>query len=130
MKSNVFKINKDTKVLDAIFKESEKVASYNGFTHKQTLQLRLQCEEINGMLPNLLDDFDGTLWIEYEEGVCKVNVSIHISEMTLTKKEELISLTTSKTNAAAVGIVGKIRSSIENFFLNKTAIVSVQKQIV
>ena len=122
MKSNVCKINKDTKNMDAIFAESEKVAAYNGFNHKQTLQLRLLCEEIDGMLPNLLDDYEGNLWLECEEGVCKVNVSLCIPEMTIGKKKELIALTTSKTNAAAVGVVGKIRSSIENFFLNKAAV--------
>ena len=40
MKSNVCKIEKGTKDLAAILKESERVAEYNGLTHKQTLQLR------------------------------------------------------------------------------------------
>ena len=103
--------------LAAILNESEKVAEYNGFTQKQTLQLRLLCEEIDGMLPNIIDDFEGDLWIEYENGVCKVNVSIAIPDFNINKKEELIDLAKDKKNAAAVGIVGKIRNSIQNFFL-------------
>ena len=54
MKSNVCKIEKGTKDLDAILKESERVAEYNALTHKQALQLRLLCEEIDGMLPNIM----------------------------------------------------------------------------
>ena len=118
MKSNVCKIERGAKVLEEILKESERVAQYNGFTHKQGLHLRLLCEEIDGMLPNIIGDFEGKLWIEYNDGVCKVNVSIQIPEFNLDKKEELIAIAKNKKNAAAVGIVGKIRSAIEDFFLN------------
>jgi hypothetical protein len=119
MKSNVCKIEKGTRDLDAILKESERVAEYNGFTHKQALQLRLLCEELDGMLPNIINDFDGELWIDFEDGVCKVNVSIQIPEFNTDKKEELIGIAKNKKNAAAVGIVGKIRNAIEDFFLNE-----------
>ena len=119
MKSNVCKIEKGTRDLAAILKESERVAEYNGLTHKQTLQLRLLCEEIDGMLPNIIEDFEGSLWIDFEDGVCKVNISIRIPEFNTEKKEELINIAKNKKNAAVVGIVGKIRNAIENFFLDE-----------
>ena len=119
MKSNVCKIENGTRDLDAILKESERVAEYNGLTHKQSLQLRLLCEELDGMLPRIIDDFEGELWIDYTDGVCKVNVTIQIPEFNIDKKEELIGISKNKKNAAAVGIVGKIRNSIENFFLDE-----------
>ena len=71
------------------------------------------------MLPNIINDFDGELWIEFEDGVCKVNISIHIPKFNTEKKEELINIAKNKKNSAAVGIVGKIRDSIENFFLDE-----------
>ena len=129
MESNVCIIEKGTKDLAAILKECEKVAEYSGLTHKQGLQLRLLCEEIDGMLPNLIDDFEGELWITYEEGVCKVNVSIKIPEFNTDKKEELIGIAKNKKNAAAVGIVGKIRSAIENFFLNSDSMGALDMSI-
>ena len=121
MKSNVCKIEKGTRDLDAILKESERVAEYNGLSHKQALQLRLLCEETDGMLPNIIDDFEGELWIDFEDGVCKVNVSIQIPELNSDKKEALIGIAKNKKNAAVVGIVGKIRNAIENFFLDETS---------
>ena len=117
MRSNVCKIEKGTKDLAAILKESEKVAVYNELTHKQSLQLRLICEEIDGMLPNIIDDFNGDFWIDFEDGVCKVNVSLRFNEFTAEKKEGLVGIAKNKKNSAAVGIVGKIRSALEDVFL-------------
>ena len=122
MQSNVCKIENGTKDLAAILKESEKVAVYNELTHKQTLQLRLICEEIDGMLPNIIDDFNGDFWIDFEDGVCKVNVSLRFNEYTADKKEGLVGIAKNKKNAANVGIVGKIRSALEDAFLDNEAI--------
>jgi hypothetical protein len=71
------------------------------------------------MLPNIIDDFDGELWIEFENNVCKVNISIDIPEFNTEKKEELIGIAKNKKNAAVVGIVGKIRNAVENLFLDE-----------
>ena len=118
MKSNVCKIENGTNDLKAILKESNKVAVFNNFNKKQTLQLSLICEELDGMLPYLVEDFSGDFWIEYEDGVCKVNASINIPDFNSIKKEELIAISKNKKNAAAVGIVGKIRNLLEDFFLS------------
>lgn len=122
MKSNVCKIEKGTKDLEAIFNEAEKVAVYNGLTHKQALQLRLLCEEVDGMLPNIIGDFEGDLWFEFIDGVCKVNISIEMPKFSADKKEELLEIAKNKKNASAVGILGKIRSVVEDFFLNDDAL--------
>ena len=61
MISNVCKIENGTRDLGAILKESKKVAIYNDLTDKQTMQLRLICEELDGMLPNIINDFSLTL---------------------------------------------------------------------
>ena len=118
MRSNVSRIDHGTKDLAAILAESERVAKYNDLSTKQAMQLRLICEEIDGMLPNIINEFEGKFWIDFEDGVCKVNVSIEIPEFNSGKKGELISLSKDKKNAAAVGIVGKLRCAIEDFLLN------------
>ena len=124
MQSNVCIIEKGSQDLAAIFKECERVAEYNGLTKKQALQLRLLCEEVDGMIPNIIDKFKGKIWIEFVDGVCKVNVSIKIPDLNATKKKELIELSDSKKNASAVGIVGKIRNAVEDFLLNEESYVN------
>jgi hypothetical protein len=122
MKSNICKITNGTSDLDAILNESEKVAVYNELDHKQTLQLRLLCEELDGMLPNIVDDFEGNLWIEFEDGVCRINASIKLPAIDSFQKKDLLGVSKSKKNSAEIGIVGKIRESIENFFSNETLV--------
>ena len=126
MRSNVCKIENGTKDLAVILRESEKVAVYNELTHKQTLQLRLICEEVDGMLPNIVDSFNGDFWIDFENGVCKVNVSIRLSDFNSGKKEKLVGIARNKKNAAAVGIVGKIRSAVENIFFDEDAMLGFE----
>ena len=122
MRSNICKIDNGTKDLAAILKESEKVAVYNELSSKQTMQMRLICEELDGMLPNIIDEFSGDFWIDFENGICKVNVSLKFNEFTAEKKSDLVALAKDKKNAAATGIVGRIRSALENVFLDENSI--------
>lgn len=119
MRSDVCKLTKGSRDLDAILRESEKVAAYCELSRKQSLHLRLICEELDGMLPELLGDFEGKLWIELEDGLCKVSVSLAIEEVSTGRRKELLGIAKNKKNAAATGIKGKIRSAVESLFLNE-----------
>jgi hypothetical protein len=72
------------------------------------------------MLPNVIGDFDGKLWIDFENGVCKVNASIEIKTLTTGEKKELIGVARNKKNAAVVGLGGRIRSALEDFLMDDT----------
>ena len=119
MKSNVCKIDNGIKDLEEILQESENVANYIGLNQNQTLQLRLLCEEVDGMLPKIIGDFNGDFWIEFENRICKINISIELRDFTTQKKKELISVATNKKNAAEKGLISKICSAIEDFFLSE-----------
>lgn len=119
MRSNTCKIEKGFKDLGLILKECDKVAVYNELSHKQTLQLRLLCEDIDGMLPKIIDDFEGIFWIDFENGECKINISIEFAKFTATKKKELLSLAKNKKNASVKGLVARIGAAIEEFFLDE-----------
>lgn len=119
MRSNVCKFERGRRDLGAILRESEKVAAYCELSRKQSLHLRLICEELDGMLPELIGDFEGKLWIEIEEDICKVCASLSIDEISTSRRKEIINIAKNKKNAAAVGIKGKIRSAVESLFLNE-----------
>lgn len=113
MKSNVCKIEKGAKNLDRIFTESEKVAVYNELNPKQTLKLRLLCEELVGMMPYILSDFSGDFWIENQGSDYELCLSVSTQNMDAATKERLIGVSKEQKNATAVGITGKIRAAFD-----------------
>ena len=61
MKSNVCVVKKGGIGLDSILTEVEKVTSYNQMQKKEALRLRLLVEELVGMLPSLVENFEGKI---------------------------------------------------------------------
>ena len=110
MRSNICKIEKGTKVLDEIFKESEKVAIYNELGSKQSLQLRLLCEELVNMLPSIISNFSGEFWIENEGDEYEIFLSVSVANIDVATRDRLIKISKNNKNASVVGISGKIRA--------------------
>ena len=110
MKSNICKIEKGAKTLDGIFRESEKVAVYNELNPKQTLQLRLLCEELVNMLPSIVSNFSGEFWIENLDDYYELCLCVSVEDMDVTTRERLIKVSKNNKNSSVVGITGKIRA--------------------
>lgn len=110
MKSNVCKIEKGTQDLNLIFCECEKVTAYNALGHKQSLQLRLLCEELVNMLPSVVSNFSGDFWIENQENYYELCVSVRVDNMDVATRDRLIKVSKHNKNSAVVGITGKIRA--------------------
>jgi len=114
MKSDICKINKDGSGLSEILNEVEKNTKKNGLCKKHSLQLRLLAEELVGMLPELLKDCEGEFWLENAYMQYELHVTVSSSLMGAERRENLLALSTSGKNAAAKGIMGKIRSVAES----------------
>ena len=117
MKSNICKLNKDLTCLEAVLSEVEKVTAYNGLEDKKVLRLRLLTEELCGMLPGLVENFSGDFWAENEVDNYELHVELKAEDMTTALRDELISVSKSGKNAAAKGIMGKIRAVAERMLL-------------
>lgn len=110
MKSDLCKLTRNTVSLKNILQESEKAAAYANLDKKEVLNLRLMAEELIGMLPELLDFSDGEFWIECEGKKFELHVSLVPNEaLTFEKRERLLSVSSDGKNAAAVGIMSKIK---------------------
>ena len=117
MKSNICKLNKDLTCLEAVLAEVEKVTTYNGLEDKKALRLRLLAEELCGMLPGLVENFSGKFWAENECETYELHVELKADDMSVNLRDELISVSKSGKNAAAKGIMGKIRAVAETMLL-------------
>ena len=117
MKSNICKLNKDLTCLEAVLAEVEKVTTYNALEDKKALRLRLLAEELCGMLPGLVENFSGEFWAENEGDNYELHVELKADDMSIDLRDELISVSKSGKNAAAKGVMGKIRAVAETMLL-------------
>ena len=117
MKSNICKLNEDLTCLKAVLAEVEKVTTYNGLENKKALRLRLLAEELCGMLPGLIQNFSGEFWAENNGDNYELHVELKADDMNIDLRDELISVSKSGKNAAAKGIMGKIRAVAETMLL-------------
>ena len=117
MKSNICKLNKDLTCLETVLSEVEKVTAYNSIEDKKALRLRLLAEELCGMLPGLVENFSGDFWAENDGDNYELHVELKAEDMTIELRDELISVSKSGKNAAAKGVMGKIRAVAETMLL-------------
>ena len=118
MKSNTCKLNEDLTCLKKVLDEVEKVTAYNGLEDKQALRLRLLAEELCGMLPGLVENFSGEFWAENDGDNYELHVELKAEDMTLELRDEILSVSKSGKNAAAIGVMGKIRAIAETMLLS------------
>ncbi len=117
MKSNICKLNEDLTCLEVVLSEVEKVTAYNALEDKKALRLRLLAEELCGMLPGLIENFSGKFWAENDGETYELHVELKADDMSIDLRDELISVSKSGKNAAAKGIMGKIRAVAETMLL-------------
>lgn len=117
MKSNIYSINKELTDFNEILNEVEKVSIYNNLENKQALRLRLLAEEITSMMKTLISDFEGVFWIENNKLDYELHLELIAEKMNSDTREKLIEFSKSGKNAAATGIMGKIRAIVEEMML-------------
>ena len=117
MKSNICVVEKGGLGLENILWEVEKVTKYNEMPEKEALRLRLLAEELVGMLPELVNDFEGTFWLQNIDKEYELHAEIAVGKLSKEKKESLIAISANKKNAAATSFMGKIRDVAQNMLL-------------
>ena len=110
MKTDV--IHVDTKGNGRIkaLEQADIVAAYKKLSHKDALHLRLLTEEMMGMLTSITGEMEADFWIEDEKE--EDDFALHLAtttDMSVVKRDKLISVSSTWSNSAAKGVMGKIR---------------------
>jgi hypothetical protein len=108
MKTDVIRITAGGSGIEEALEQTEKAAVYRGLEPKQALRLRLLAEEMMGMLRTIVGDTQYDYWVETEGKA----FFLHLAVETLVNSEmrkELLKSASSGENAAAVGIMGKLK---------------------
>lgn len=117
MNSDICRLNNELINLNIMLQEVEKFTQKNGLNKKEALRIRLLAEELRGMLPGLVENFEGFFWLENEGRNYELHVEFDVEKMSLDKREKLISVATSGKNEATKGIMGKVRAVAETMIL-------------
>ena len=117
MKSNICVLKKGGLGLENILLEVEKVTEYNGMQKKEALRLRLLAEELVGMLPELVKNFEGRFWLQNDENRYELHTELSVENLSREAKEALLTVSANKRNAAASSFMGKLRDVVENMIL-------------
>lgn len=97
---------------------ARKYAAEKGFNEAESRRLQLLTEELIGMLGGITsDEYTAMFWIDGEGRQCSLHL-LGKTEMTATKREELLAAASSGRNSEAVGIMGKIREMVTSVILN------------
>ena len=108
MKTDIIQVSSRGEGLQESLEQAEAVARYGRLTPKQAIHLHLLTEEALGMFQGILNDVRGQFWIEETDG----EYTLHLLAWTMMnreKRKQLLSVSTSGENAAAKGVLGKIR---------------------
>ncbi len=101
--------------VSAALKQASAAAAYRGLNAKESLRLRLLAEEMLGMLREITGETEARFWVEAEAKRFQLHLLAH-QVMTGEMRRELLSVSSTGKNAAAVGVMGKLRDIFERAF--------------
>ncbi len=114
MKSDVIQIYSDLRGKEEAIASAEKFIRYHRLDGKNAMHIRLLTEELVSMVHGIMDDFMGNLWFESENAEDGLHCRICLSTKKSANEQQdkqLLSVSTSRKNENAKGILGKIRES-------------------
>lgn len=111
MKTEIINISTNGTGMDKALELTEKTAAFCGLDHKSALRLRLLSEELIELMRSFTDLLLGDFWLEANDNKVEIHLKTDIP-MDLKTRKELLSVSSSGKNAAAKGLMGKIREMI------------------
>ena len=105
-------ITKSGSGMDEALSTTENAADKMSLTSREKLRLRLLAEEMMSMVRSVTGDLTATFWLEAEGKTFTLHIEAK-SELSYSKRRELLSASTTGKNAANLGIMDKIRGIIE-----------------
>ncbi len=119
MKTDVYRFERAVSDLDGITEIAEKAASYSRLDEDQELKLMLLCEELIEMLPNLLIYGKGEFWIETKDKDFEIHSVVEADDLlTGNDRKDILKISKTGKNAAAVGVMSKIKAVAETLLAN------------
>lgn len=115
MRSHTILVTNLGEGISAALEQTTASANYRGLSHKETLRLHLLAEEMLGMLKEITGETEAKFWVVSEGKQFELHLLAH-PIITGRMREELLSISSTGKNAAAAGVMGKLRDIFERAF--------------
>ena len=115
MRSDTIYVSNSGEGVEKALAQAEAVAVFKGLSKKDALHLRLLTEEMMGMLCALTGETDARFYIEDTDGDFRLHLVTETS-MDSEKRKRLLDSSSTGKNAAAKGVMGKLRDLFERSF--------------
>ena len=115
MKTDIIIITNTGKGLHEAMEQAAAAGNYRGLGKKEALRLRLLAEEMLGMFREITGEIEGEFWLESEGKRFELHLCAH-PNVTGAMRDELLAVSSTGKNAAAVGVMGKLRELFESAF--------------
>ena len=99
---------------------TERIGSEAGLERKQVLHLRLLAEEFFGMLRGIAGEVEADYWLSAEGRHFELHMRSQV-DLTDEMRRQLLAASSSGENAAARGVMGKLRVMIAETLFSKSA---------
>ena len=120
-------VNNDETRYNEVYDRVDKTIEELHLNKKDSLHMKLLFEESIGMVKAITGDFTAIVWVEQYDGESWLRL-VGKTNMNIDKKTDLISVSSSKENALAVGFMGKVRDFVETGLLNYDGIMKLQQK--
>ena len=121
MKTERISINNRELGMTVALGMTEKLGAEQGLERKQILHLRLLAEELFSMLRSLTGEVDAEYWLEYEGKRFDIHMKSDV-KLTDELRQQFLSASTSGENAAAKGVMGKLRVMIAEALVTRPSV--------
>ncbi len=108
MKTDVIHVSSSGKGMNEALAQAEAAANYKSLSKKDAIRMRLLAEELLGMFRSIAGKTEADFWVEDDNKSFELHL-ISDTQMTTDKRKKLISVSTKGENAAAKGVMGKLR---------------------
>ncbi len=104
---------------DEVLSEAEKYAEYRNLTGRKKIHIRLLAEELMGMVETIAGNFYSYFWIEDDDDkpeIYRLHLKANVN-MDGQIRDVFLDASTSGKNAAAKGIMGKLRDIFQTYMI-------------
>lgn len=108
MKTDIIVVSSKGKRMEKALLLAEKVAYLQELSAKSALHLRLLTEETMALMRSVTGEAEGDFWIESEDDQYEVHLRV-VTPMTSSKRDDLLAISSTGKNAAAKGLIGRLR---------------------